>query len=98
MKYGNALYIAVALFMVMGVSAMAAGQETAIKIFNDATTNLDISVSNLGSLISNSFSSKQTISNEAVSQIPEFPALIIPVATIIGLMFLFQHKKTKEQK
>ncbi len=29
--------------------------------------------------------------------VPEFPTLAIPVAAVIGLVFLFQHKKRKEE-
>jgi hypothetical protein len=90
MKYSKALYITVVLFIIMGISAMAS-PENMIKTFNDATTNLISSVSK-------TLQFDSSTSNLNGAQIPEFPALIIPVASIIGLMFLFQHKKTQGKK
>ena len=97
MKFGNTLYIAVALFMVMGISAMAAYPETSNNIGENVKKVLDSPISFLTSTVS-SVTGGNTESTGSSTEIPEFPALIIPVATTIGLMFLFQHKKTKEKK
>lgn len=88
MKYVNAL-IVVALFMVMAISAMAISPETTNNIGKNAIQGL--------ASISRSLTGYNTGNSGGITEVPEFSVLIIPVATTIGLMFLFQHNKTKEK-
>ena len=85
MKYGTALYIAVALILVMAISAMAISPETSNNIFKNAIQSL-ASISSTGN---------NPVNAGGNTEIPEFTVLIIPVATTIGLMFLFQNKNIK---
>jgi hypothetical protein len=38
------------------------------------------------------------VTSRTIGTIPEFPAVALPVAGIIGLVFFFQHRKKKEEK
>ncbi len=84
MKYGTALYIAVALILVMAISAMAISPETTNNIGKNALAS-----------ISSYVTGYNNVNPGGNTEIPEFTVLIIPVATTIGLMFLFQNKNIK---
>jgi hypothetical protein len=85
MKYVNAFYIAVILFIVVGISAMAYPENT-IGIVNNAITIVQTSILSVGT-------SKLDTNNN----IPEFPKVALPMATVIGLVFLFHIKRQKKE-
>ena len=80
----------------LGDTPLRPGENITIRISTDGPSNAKIHFDGVGADEDNKAILTVPSSHDAMSQIPEFSTIALPIVAILGIMFILQSRRRKE--